>query len=367
MGVNGGDSGCMADSRFSEAQLPQGGSMSRPIAHGPTTITSPRVAGSPCGSSRSRQDQPAGGGQASCRHVRRDLRAVGRGNQHQDRPEKGRLSKDNKGVRVVEVTVNGPKTWSLAGALHPEVAESYDAAQMATAEEIIGWLALSRTHPHRAARTPGSGADPAERRGHRTPLHAAAGDPHRHLHLQINSLLLVSTGSPNGARWRSLHTVEVRDSLEAINGIGHAAVMTRPGVPRGAGQARVHSRRQDGRGRRAGGVLRSLQRSGEADRSKHRHLRSRMAREHPGEDPGPALRQAWDRRRGDRSVRHEGTPAASCGPGTCSTKARTAASSPATGLGIWAQPVKPRPSMSGWMWSLIKARDFGVSDILVRD
>ena len=29
--------------------------------------------------------------------------------------------------------------------------------------------------------------------------------------------------------WRGLHTVGVRDSLEAINGIGHAAVMTDPG------------------------------------------------------------------------------------------------------------------------------------------
>jgi hypothetical protein len=28
-----------------------------------------------------------------------------------------------------------------------------------------------------------------------------------------------------GERWRGLHTVGVRDSLEAINGIGHAAVM----------------------------------------------------------------------------------------------------------------------------------------------
>src|SRR5699024_898561 len=39
---------------------------------------------------------------------------------------KGRLRKDDKGVRFVEVTVNGPKTWSLAAALHPEIAEAYD-------------------------------------------------------------------------------------------------------------------------------------------------------------------------------------------------------------------------------------------------
>src|SRR5688572_17944526 len=50
---------------------------------------------------------------------------------------KGRLRKEEKGVRFVEVIVNGPKTWSLAAALHPEIAEAYDAAQMAAAEEIM--------------------------------------------------------------------------------------------------------------------------------------------------------------------------------------------------------------------------------------
>src|SRR5690348_2018484 len=58
---------------------------------------------------------------------------------------KGRLRTDDKGVRFVEVTVNGPKTWSLAAALHPQIAETYDAAQMAAAEEIVGWLASHAT------------------------------------------------------------------------------------------------------------------------------------------------------------------------------------------------------------------------------
>ena len=58
---------------------------------------------------------------------------------------KGRLRKDEQGVRFVEVTVNGPKTWSLAAALHPEIAEAYDAAQLAAADEIIGWLATHAT------------------------------------------------------------------------------------------------------------------------------------------------------------------------------------------------------------------------------
>jgi exodeoxyribonuclease V alpha subunit len=49
------------------------------------------------------------------------------------------------------------------------------------------------------------------------------GDPHRHLHLQVNARVRAE------GRWYALHTVGVRDSLDAINGIGHAAVMTDPG------------------------------------------------------------------------------------------------------------------------------------------
>jgi exodeoxyribonuclease V alpha subunit len=42
---------------------------------------------------------------------------------------KGRLRKDANGLRFVEVTINGPKTWSLAAALIPEVSAALDAAQ----------------------------------------------------------------------------------------------------------------------------------------------------------------------------------------------------------------------------------------------
>lgn len=133
---------------------------------------------------------------------------------------KGRLRTDDQAVRFVEVTVNGPKTWSLAAALHPEVAAAYDAAQMEAAEEIVGWLAshaTTRVGPWgRQVQVPVEQIEAAVVR-HFT---SRAGDPHRHLHLQINARVFAE------GNWRGIHTVGVRDSLEAINGIGHAAVMT---------------------------------------------------------------------------------------------------------------------------------------------
>src|ERR671936_1642974 len=58
---------------------------------------------------------------------------------------RGRVRTDGHAVRFVEVTVNGPKSWSLAAELHPDVATAYEAAQDRAAEQIIGWLGAHAT------------------------------------------------------------------------------------------------------------------------------------------------------------------------------------------------------------------------------
>src|SRR5918992_5376518 len=57
----------------------------------------------------------------------------------------GRLRTDERAVRFVEVVVNGPKSWSLAAALHPDIATAYDAAMDRAAGEVIGWVAEHAT------------------------------------------------------------------------------------------------------------------------------------------------------------------------------------------------------------------------------
>jgi len=128
---------------------------------------------------------------------------------------KGRLRDDANALRFVEVTVNGPKTWSLAAALHPQISAALDAAQDRAAEQICGWVAehaTTRVGPRgRQVQIPVEQIEAAVIR-HYT---SRAGDPHRHLHLQINARVF-SAGA-----WRGIHSVGMRDSLEAINGIGH--------------------------------------------------------------------------------------------------------------------------------------------------
>src|SRR6476661_10026034 len=58
---------------------------------------------------------------------------------------RGRLRADASAVRFVEIVVNGPKSWSLAAELHPDLAAAYEAAQNRAAMQTIAWLARHAT------------------------------------------------------------------------------------------------------------------------------------------------------------------------------------------------------------------------------
>src|SRR4051812_47273597 len=135
---------------------------------------------------------------------------------------RGRLRTDGRAVRFVEVVVNGPKTWSLAAALHPDIAEAYEAAQGRAAGQIVGWLSQHATT--RIGPRGGQVPVPLELLEAATVRHytSRAEDPHWHLHLQILARVFAAKN------WRGLHTVGVRDFLGAINGIGHAAMACDP-------------------------------------------------------------------------------------------------------------------------------------------
>jgi len=203
---------------------------------------------------------------------------------------KGRLRKDPNALRFVEVIVNGPKTWSLAAALHPEISAALDAAQDRAAAEIVGWVAqhaTTRVGPRgRQVQVPVEKIEAAVIR-HYT---SRAGDPHRHLHLQINARVWAA------GTWRGIHSVGVRDNIEAINGIGHAAVATDPQF---RSVLAAHGLTLDPEtseirelvpyvgafSARTAQIRRNIDRYEAAWRS-----------EIPGEEPGPRLREAWDRR-----------------------------------------------------------------------
>ena len=203
---------------------------------------------------------------------------------------RGRLRSDANAVRFVEVVVNGPKTWSLAAALHPGVAEAYDAAMDRAASQIIGWLGQ-----HATTRVGPRGRQvqvPVERIEAVTVRHytSRAGDPHRHLHLQVNARVFADR------KWRGLHTVGVRDSIDAINGIGHSAMMTDPPF---RSTLAAHGFTLDP----ATGEVRELCAFAGAFSARARQIGRNIDRyeaewrdAHPGQEPGAKLRRTWDAR-----------------------------------------------------------------------
>jgi len=202
---------------------------------------------------------------------------------------KGRLVKAANGVRFAEVVVNGPKTWSLAAALDPEISEAYDAAQTRAAEQIIGWVAqhaTTRVGPRgNQVQVPLERIEAAVIRHHTS----RTSDPHRHLHLQINARVFAE------GKWRGLHTVGVRDMVAGVNGIGHAAVMCDPQF-RAVLAKHGFTLDEDGEineltpytgpfSARSAQVARNLAR-----------YEAEWRGEHPDQEPGPKLLRWWDRR-----------------------------------------------------------------------
>jgi len=202
---------------------------------------------------------------------------------------KGRLRNDDRAVRFVEVTVNGPKSWSLAAELHPDISAAYDAAQDRAATQIVGWLA-----EHATTRVGSRGAQvqvPVQQIEAATVRHytSRAGDPHRHLHLQINARVFAANA------WRGLHTVGVRDSLDAINGIGHAAVMTDPGF-REALAAHCFTLKADGEVEQLAPFTGSFSaRAAQIGRNIELY-ETQWRATNAGQEPDPALRRSWDAR-----------------------------------------------------------------------
>ena len=222
------------------------------------------------------------------------------------RDPRGRLRHDASAVRFVEVVVNGPKTWSLAAALDPKIAAAYDAAQGRAAQQITRWLAqhaTTRVGPRgRQMQVPVERIEAAVVR-HYT---SRAGDPHRHLHVQINARVWAA------GRWRGLHTVGVRDMIDAINGIGHAAVMCDPQFRQALADGGFTLDNQSGEVSELAGFVGSFSARARQIRRNVERYESAWRESHPRQEPGPDLLRTWDRRawsqaRPDKVIPADGT------------------------------------------------------------
>lgn len=121
-----------------------------------------------------------------------------------------------------EMTINAPKSLSVAAALHPEVSDALDAAQQDALAEIRRWLgqhSVTRVGP-RGARE----VIPIEQMQvvgirHKT---SRSGDPHRHIHMQIGTRIFAA------GKWRALDTAALFKQQGAIRALGTAVIAAHP-------------------------------------------------------------------------------------------------------------------------------------------
>ncbi len=182
-----------------------------------------------------------------------------------------------------EMTINAPKSLSVAAALHPEVFEALDAAQQDALAEIRRWLgqhSVTRVGP-RGARE----VVPIEHMqvvgiSHKT---SRAGDPHRHIHMQIGTRIFAA------GKWRALDTAALFKQQGAIRAMGTAVIAAHPEL---ADTLAQHGLTLDP----VSGEVAELEPFNQVMSKRSAQIKKNLDRleaeweaAHPGEEPGPVM------------------------------------------------------------------------------
>jgi hypothetical protein len=198
--------------------------------------------------------------------------------------------------RFAEMVVNAPKSLSIAAALYPEVSAALDAAQQNAAAEIRSWLAqhsVTRVGPRGAQEVVAVDALQTVAVTHRT---SRAGDPHRHIHLQVGTRVHAA-----GA-WRALDTAALFRQQGAIRALGTAVIAADPQL---AAVLEAHGLTLDP----AIGEVAELEPYNAVMSKRAAQVERNLAtfevdwgQAHPGQEPGPLVRarlqaKAWDHQR----------------------------------------------------------------------
>ncbi|MFL0578865.1 MobF family relaxase [Dietzia sp. 179-F 9C3 NHS] len=182
-----------------------------------------------------------------------------------------------------EMTINSPKSLSVAAALHPEVSDALDHAQQDALGEIRRWLgqhSVTRVGPRDAREVVPIEQMQVVGIGHKT---SRAGDPHRHIHMQIGTRIFAA------GKWRALDTAALFKQQGAIRAMGAAVIAAHPQL---AATLAEHGLTLDP----VSGEVAELEpfnavmskRSAQINRNLDR-LEAEWEATHPGEEPGPVI------------------------------------------------------------------------------
>ncbi|GLJ63398.1 MULTISPECIES: MobF family relaxase [Microbacterium] len=182
-----------------------------------------------------------------------------------------------------EMTINAPKSLSVAAALHPDVSVALDAAQQDALAEIRRWLgqhSVTRVGPREAREVVPIEHMQVVGIRHKT---SRAGDPHRHIHMQIGARVWAA------GKWRALDTAALFKQQGAIRALGTAVIAAHPQLARTLAE---HGLTLDS----ASGEVRELEpfngvmskRSAQIRRNLN-CLEAEWEAQHPGEVLGPVM------------------------------------------------------------------------------
>ncbi|MGP5054684.1 MobF family relaxase [Brachybacterium paraconglomeratum] len=182
-----------------------------------------------------------------------------------------------------EMTINAPKSLSVAAALHPEVSAALDAAQQDALAEIRRWLgqhSVTRVGPREAREVVPIEHMQVVGISHKT---SRAGDPHRHIHMQIGTRVWAA------GKWRALDTAALFKQQGAIRALGTAVIAAHPQLAQTLAEHGLTLDPVSGEVAELepfNGVMskRSAQIKKNLDR-----LETEWEAAHPGEEPGPVM------------------------------------------------------------------------------
>ena len=142
-------------------------------------------------------------------------------------------------LRFVEVVVNNPKSLSVVATQDPVVAAALERVMARQADEICRYLstvAVTRTGRRGAQVELGDLEVETARVTHLT---SREGDPHRHVHLMLNTRVKAPDGT-----WRGLHSVAAPPAHRGHQRPRPPGPGDRPGAARGTGVQGLYPRRR---------------------------------------------------------------------------------------------------------------------------
>ena len=191
-------------------------------------------------------------------------------------------------LRFVEVVVNNPKSLSIVASQNPVVSAAFDAVLDRQADEIARYLsavAVTRIGPRGAQVEVGNLTVETARVRHLT---SREGDPHRHVHLMMNTRVKAPDGS-----WRGLHSAAIRQQIRAVNERGTRVLMTDLGL-RQALASQGYTLGVDGEVDQARGAVVLLSKRTAQVAEDRERLEAAWRLAHPEREPSQRVKNGWD-------------------------------------------------------------------------